>query len=51
LIIPVSVTVVPIDPVWDHFIIHISVTVVPISSVRASRIAVFSRGICRGLNG
>jgi len=45
------VTVVPIAPAWDHFIIYISVTVVPIDFVRVSRIAVFSRGICRGLNG
>lgn len=36
---------------WNHLIIPMSVTVVPIVSVRTSRIAVFSRGNCRGLNG
>lgn len=32
-------------------VIPISGTVAPIAHVRASRVAVFSRGICRGLNG
>jgi len=51
LVITISVTVVPVAPVWNHLIIRIIVTVVSIASVRANRIAVFSRGICRGLNG
>ena len=41
----------PLSYWWCHLIIHISVTVVSIASVRADRIAVFSRGICRELNG
>lgn len=36
---------------WNHLVIPVSGTVAPIAPVRASRIAVFSRGICRGLNG
>ena len=41
----------PLSCWWNHLIIPISVIVVPIASVRASTICVFSRGICRGLNG
>jgi hypothetical protein len=41
----------PLSYWWNHLIIPNSVTFVPLAPVRASRIAVFSRGICSGLNG
>lgn len=39
----------PLSYWWNHLIIPINASVVPIASVRESSIAVFSTGICRGV--